>query len=180
VGTQFDVIVVGAGHNGLVAACYMARAGLRVLALERNGFVGGAAVSRSLYKDFTYSNCSYVCSLLRPEIIRGLELPRHGLQIIPYEGGGTLMSNGDHFAIYSNHDAMRREIARHSRRDAEAYLRYSRDVMRQCKFIKPLLMRAPPDPTSFLPRDIMELVIWGSAFTGWASRACTTPSASTR
>jgi phytoene dehydrogenase-like protein len=162
--SEIDVLVVGAGHNGLVAACYLARSGLRVQVLERMGYVGGAAVSRSLYPDFTYSNCSYVCSLLRPEIMRALELPRHGLQVIPYEGGGTLMANGDHFATYSNHDAMRREIARHSPRDAEAYERFSRDVMRQCKFIKPLLMRTPPDPTSFKPRDLMELVYLGQHF----------------
>jgi phytoene dehydrogenase-like protein len=161
---QWDAIVVGAGHNGLVAACYLARAGLRVQVLERLGYVGGAAVSRSLYPEFTYSNCSYVCSLLRPEIMRALELPRHGLQVIPYEGGGTLMADGNHFATYSNHDAMRREIARHSKRDAEAYERFSRDVLRQCKFIKPLLMRTPPDPTSFRPRDLMELVYLGQHF----------------
>ena len=65
-----DAIIVGAGHNGLVAACYLARAGLDVLVLERNAYIGGAAVSRQLYQDFTYSNCSYVCSLLRPEIMR--------------------------------------------------------------------------------------------------------------
>jgi phytoene dehydrogenase-like protein len=161
---HFDAIVVGAGHNGLVTAGYMARSGLNVLVLERKGFVGGAAVSTKLYGDFTYSNCSYVCSLLRPEIMRALELPRYGLQVIPYEGGGTFMRNGDHFATYTNHDAMRREIARHSKRDAEAYDRYSRDVMRQCKFIKPLLMRTPPDPTSFRPRDLMELVYLGQRF----------------
>ena len=163
-GRELDAIVVGAGHNGLVTACYMARAGLNVQVLERADRVGGAAVSRSLHPQFLYSNCSYVCSLLRPEIIRGLELPRHGLQVIPYEGGGTLMKNGNHLAVYSNHDAMRREIGRHSRRDAEAYERFSRDVMRQCKFIKPLLMRAPPDPTSFLPRDLLELVYLGQHF----------------
>ena len=85
-----DAIIIGAGHNGLVAACYLARAGLDVLVLERNDYIGGAAVSRQLYEDFTYSNCSYVCSLLRPQIIRTLELPRFGLQIIPYEGGCTM------------------------------------------------------------------------------------------
>src|SRR5271154_3918658 len=132
-GKRHDAIIVGAGHNGLVAACYLARAGLDVLVLERNAYIGGAAVSRQLYQDFTYSNCSYVCSLLRPEIMRTLELPRHGLQIIPYEGGCTMMGNGDHLALYDNHDALRREIARHSRRDAEAYDRFARDMLRQCR-----------------------------------------------
>src|SRR5439155_12412081 len=94
--SRYDAIVVGAGHNGLVSACYLARAGLKVLVLERNPYIGGAAVSRRLYDGFTYSNCSYVCSLLRTEIIRALELPRYGLQIIPYEGGCTLMRDGGH------------------------------------------------------------------------------------
>lgn len=161
---RHDVIVVGAGHNGLVAACYLARAGLDVLVLERNPYIGGAAVSRQLYKDFTYSNCSYVCSLLRTEIIRALELPRFGLQIIPYHGGCTMMRDGGHLAIYDNHDALRREFARHSPRDAEAYDRYARDMMRHCRFIKPLLLREPPDPTSFKPRDLMELLYLGRHF----------------
>jgi len=163
---RHDAIIVGAGHNGLVAACYLARAGLDVLVLERNSYIGGAAVSRKLYQDFTYSNCSYVCSLLRPEIMRTLELPRFGLQIIPYEGGCTMMRDGGHLALYDNHDALRREIARHSVRDAEAYDRYARDVMRQCRFIKPLLMREPPDPTSFKPRDLGELMYLGRRFHG--------------
>jgi phytoene dehydrogenase-like protein len=161
---QHDVIVVGAGHNGLVAACYLARAGLDVLVVERNDYIGGAAVSRNLFEDYTYSNCSYVCSLLRPEIMRTLELPKHGLQIIPYDAGCTMMRGGGHLALYDNHDALRREIARHSPRDAEAYDRYSRDVMRQCKFIRPLLLREPPDPTSFKPRDIRELLYLGARF----------------
>lgn len=136
--------MVGAGHNGLVAACYLARAGLKVQVAERNPYIGGAAVSRQLYENFTYSNCSYVCSLLRPEIMREFELPRFGLQIIPYDGGCTMMRDGGHLAVYDNHDAMRRELARHSKRDAEAYDRYTRDLIRQCKFINPLLLREPP------------------------------------
>jgi phytoene dehydrogenase-like protein len=164
VNNAHDAIVIGAGHNGLACACYMARAGLDVLVLERNDHVGGAAVSRSLHPEFTYSNCSYVCSLLRPEIIRALELPRHGLQVIPYEGGCAMTRDGRHFATYAHHEAQRREIARHSPRDADAYERYSRDVLRQCRFIKPLLMRTPPDPTSFAPRDIMELIVLGQRF----------------
>jgi len=173
---RYDAIVVGAGHNGLVNACYLARAGLKVLVLERNPYIGGAAVSRRLYDGFTYSNCSYVCSLLRTEIIRDLELPRYGLQIIPYEGGCTLMSNGEHLALYDNHDALRREIARHSRHDAEAYERYVRDMLRHCRFIKPLLLRTPPDPTSFRPRDLQELLYLGRHF--YKLGACTTRCAS--
>jgi phytoene dehydrogenase-like protein len=161
---RHDVIIVGAGHNGLVAACYLARAGLDVLVLERNAHIGGAAVSRQLYKDFTYSNCSYVCSLLRTEIIRELDLPRYGLQIIPYDGGCTMMRDGGHLALYDNHDALRREISRHSKRDGEAYDRYVRDMLRHCRFIKPLLLREPPDPTSFKPRDIIELLYLGKHF----------------
>ena len=85
----WDAIVIGGGHNGLVNACYLQRAGLDVLVVEKNDWVGGAATSRSLTPGFLYSNCSYVCSLFRPEIMRDLELPRFGLQVISYEGGAV-------------------------------------------------------------------------------------------
>jgi phytoene dehydrogenase-like protein len=160
----YDAIVIGAGHNGLTAAAYLAKAGLKVVVLERNPYIGGAAVSREIHPGFTYSNCSYVSSLMRPEIMRDLELPKYGLQIIPYEGGLTLMGNGDYLASYSDRDMNRREIARHSARDAEAYDRYANEVLRQCRFIKPMLMKTPPDPTSFRPRDIKGLLEMGRAF----------------
>jgi len=160
----YDAIIVGGGHNGLVAACYLAKAGLKVVVVEKNDWVGGAAVSRSLYPGFTYSNCSYVSSLLRPEIMRDLDLPRHGLQILPYEGGAVLTRDGGYLAMYRNHDANKRELARHSKRDAEAYDRYSRDILRYCRFIRPLLMRTPPDPTSSRPRDLKGLIYLGRRF----------------
>jgi phytoene dehydrogenase-like protein len=163
---RWDAIVIGAGHNGLVNACYLQRAGLDVLVLEKNDWVGGAAVSRSLTPGFTYSNCSYVCSLFRPEIMRDLELPRHGLQVIAYEGGAVLTQDGDFLGNYRDHEAHRREFARFSARDAEAYDRYSRDVTRQCRFIQPLLMRTAPDPTSLKPRDLGELLYLGRKFAG--------------
>src|SRR5690606_2504611 len=163
---RWDAIVVGGGHNGLVNACYLQRAGLDVLVVEKNDWIGGAAVSRELTPGFLYSNCSYVCSLFRPEIMRDLELPRHGLQVIAYEGGVTFTRDGDYLANYRDHDAHRREFARWSPRDAEAYVRYSRDVTRQCRFIQPLLMRTAPDPTGFRPRDISELVYLGRKFAG--------------
>ena len=118
---KYDAIVIGAGHNGLTNAAYLAKAGLKVLVVEKNSYIGGAAVSRELYPDWKYSNCSYVCSLLRPEIIRDLQLPRHGLQVIPYGGGITFCQNGDYFGSYSDHERQYREIARHAIRDANAY-----------------------------------------------------------
>jgi phytoene dehydrogenase-like protein len=155
---KYDAIVVGAGHNGLTNAAFLAKAGLRVLVLERNPWIGGAAVSRELHKGWTYSNCSYVCSLFRPEIHRSLDLARHGLQVIPYGGGITFTRNGGYFGNYNDHEVKRREIARHSKRDADAYDRYEVDVMRQTRFIRPMLLRTPPDPTSFKPRDVSELL----------------------
>lgn len=155
--TSYDVIVAGAGHNGLTTAAYLARAGLRVLVVEKNDWIGGAAVSRSLHDGWTYSNCSYVCSLLRREIVRDLDLPKYGLQVIPYEGGASFTRDGDYFAYYSDHDALRREMARHAPRDADAYQRYSQAIMRQCRFIQPFLLRDAPDPTSLRPRDLGEM-----------------------
>ncbi len=162
---SYDVIVIGAGHNGLVNACYLQRAGLKVLVVEKNDWIGGAAVSRELTPGFIYSNCSYVCSLFRPEIMRDLELPKYGLQIIGYEGGAVFTRDGDFLASYRNHHAHRREFARHNIRDGEAYERYSRDVTRQCRFIQPLLMRTAPDPTSLKPRDLGELMFLARKFT---------------
>jgi len=154
----YDAIVIGAGHNGLTNAAFLAKAGLDVLVVERNEYIGGATVSRNLYEDWYYSNCSYVCSLLRPEIYRDLNLAKHGLQVVPYGGGVTFMQNGDFFGNYEDHEVQYREMRRHSPRDADAYERYSADVLRYCRFIRPFLLRTPPDPTSFKPRDIQELM----------------------
>ena len=167
----YDAVIVGAGHNGLVAACYLARAGLKVMVVEKNDWIGGAAVSRELYPGFTYSNCSYVSSLFRPEIMRDLELPKHGLQVLPYEGGAVFMEGGDYLGMFRDHDANRREFARHSPRDAEAYDRYARDVLRHCRFIRPMLLRTAPDPSSFRPRDLSELAWLGKQMFGLSEKA---------
>src|SRR5690625_1913675 len=140
-----DVIIAGGGHNGLACGAYLARAGLKVLVLERSDIVGGAAVSRELHEGWIYSSCSYVCSLLRPEIVRDLDLPRHGLQVIPYTGGASFTRDGDYFAYSSDPHALAREIARRNPRDVNGYERYMQAVMRQCRFVRPLLLRTAPD-----------------------------------
>ena len=160
----YDAIVVGAGHNGLANAAFLAKAGLNVVCVEKNDYIGGATVSRNLHEDWIYSNCSYVCSLLRPEIYRALELHRHGLQVTPYGGGVTFLENGGYYGNYYDSEVAYREKARFSKHDADAYERYSTDTMRQCRFIRNQLLRTPPDPTSFKPRDIMELIHLGAKF----------------
>src|SRR6187551_1733019 len=111
---RYDAIIVGGGHNGLVAAAYLARAKRRVVVLERRPLVGGAAVTEEIYPGFKFSVFSYVVSLLRPEIIRDLDLPAHGLQILPLESTVTPLESGDYLAGWADPDETRRELMRHS------------------------------------------------------------------
>ncbi|HEY7657780.1 MAG TPA: NAD(P)/FAD-dependent oxidoreductase [Burkholderiales bacterium] len=152
-----DVIVIGGGHNGLTCAAYLARAGKRVLVLERRERIGGAAVSEQIFPGFTYSVFSYVVSLLRPEIIRDLELPRHGLHILPLESTFTPLPSGDYLAQWSDPDQNHRELARHSLRDAEAYAEFGRLMHEMARAVKPMLAMIPPDPASWAPRDLAGL-----------------------
>jgi phytoene dehydrogenase-like protein len=154
---HYDVIVIGGGHNGLVNAAYLAKAGKKVLALERRHVLGGAAVTEEIIPGFLFSECSYVVSLLRPEIIRELDLPRHGLEILPLDGTFTPMLNGDYLWRMNDHARTQREIRRHSRLDAEAYDEFSKMMTPMCRFVKPMLSMIPPDPTTLNPRDLKQL-----------------------
>ena len=163
---RYDAIVIGGGHNGLVHAAYLARAGKKVLVLERRPRVGGAAVTEEVFPGFKFSMFSYVVSLLRPEIIRDLDLPRHGLHILPLESTLTPMENGDYLAAWADHDETRRELCRHSPRDAEAYDLYGRLMHHMAQAVKPILGMVPPDPTSLSPRDLLGLLRLGRHFRG--------------
>src|SRR5213083_1185186 len=154
---KYDAIVIGGGHNGLTAAAYLARAGRKVLVLERRHVVGGAAVTEEVFPGFRFSVCSYVVSLLRPEIIRELDLPRHGLEILPLDGTFTPMPNGDYLWRVNDHAKTRREIARHSRLDAEAYDEYGKAMVEMGRFVKPMLGMRAPDPASLNPKDLKQL-----------------------
>ena len=162
--SHYDVIVIGGGHNGLVNAAYLARAGRKVLVVERRHVLGGAAVTEEIFPGFKYSVCSYVVSLLRPEIIRELDLPRHGLEILPLDGTFTPMPNGDHLWRVNDHAKTRREIARHSRVDAEAYDEYGKAMVEMGRFVKPILTMSPPDPTSLEPRGLKDLLFLARRF----------------
>src|SRR5438034_5130971 len=155
---KYDAIVIGGGHNGLTAAAYLARAGRSVLVLERRHVLGGAAVTEEIHPGFKYSVCSYVVSLLRPEIIRELDLPRHGLEILPLDGTFTPLPDGDSLWRVNDHARTRREIARHSRVDAEAYDEYGRAMVEMGRFVKPILAMTAPDPTSLALRGLRDLL----------------------
>src|SRR4051812_28435395 len=119
-GEKYDAIIIGGGHNGLVTAAYLARAGKKVLVLERRHVLGGAAVTEEIFPGFKFSVCSYVVSLLRPEIIRELDLPRHGLEILPLDGTFTPMPDGDYLWRGNQPARTRRENAPPSPAGAQA------------------------------------------------------------
>jgi phytoene dehydrogenase-like protein len=108
-------------------------------------------------------------SLLRPEIIRDLDLPRHGLEILPLDGTFTPMPSGDYLWRVNDHATTRREIARHSRIDAEAYDEFGKAMVAMCRFVKPILGMAPPDPTTLNPRDLKHLYLLGQRFRALSS-----------
>ncbi len=158
---RYEAIVVGGGHNGLVAAAYLARAGRTTLVLERRPMLGGAAVTEEIFPGFKFSVFSYVVSLLRPEIIRELELPRHGLQILPLESTVTPMDNGDYLASWADTDESRRELERHSPRDAEAAVLFGRLMHHMAMAVRPILGMIPPDPSSLAPSDLRSMLRLG-------------------
>ncbi|MFL5680154.1 MAG: phytoene desaturase family protein [Chloroflexota bacterium] len=162
---RYDAVIIGGGHNGLVSAAYLARAGMKTLVLEKRHVLGGAAVTEEVFPGFRFSVFSYVVSLLRPEIIRELELPKYGLDILPLDGTftplqpgkGPAKGGGDYLWRVNDHGRTVRELRRWSTNDAEAYEEYGQLMVDMARFIKPILSIVPPDLTSLDPRPLRPL-----------------------
>src|SRR5256885_1171666 len=162
---SYDIIIVGAGHNGLVTAAYLARAGKRVLVLERRHVVGGACVTEELWPGFKVSTAAYVNSLLRPEIIRDLELARHGFELLPRSPSSfTPFPDGRFLLMGPDKELTRQQVAKFSGHDAEALPRYEAMLERVADFIEPTLLQTPPNPWSFRPKNLAQLAGLGWRF----------------
>ncbi|VTS08274.1 phytoene desaturase family protein [Tuwongella immobilis] len=155
---RYDAIIIGAGHNGLVTAAYLARAGYRVLVLERREVLGGCAVTEEVWPGYRVSTAAYVNSLFRPEIIRDLELKRFGFQMLPRNPSSfTPFPDGRYLMMGPDAELNRREVGKFSARDAERLPEYEAMLTRVADFLEPLLVETPPDPWSFRPGDWWKL-----------------------
>jgi phytoene dehydrogenase-like protein len=170
---RYDAVVIGGGHNGLVTAAYLAKAGKKVVVLERRHVLGGAAVSEEIVPGYRFSVFSYVVSLLRPEIIRELELPKHGLEILPLDGTITPLDD-DYLWRVNDHGRTVRELRRWSLNDAEAYEEYGPLMAEMARFIKPILSIVPPDPGKVAVRDWLPLTPLAMTFKDLPKRLQTT------
>jgi phytoene dehydrogenase-like protein len=144
-GLRADVIIVGAGHNGLVCACYLAKAGLKVKVLERRGVVGGAAVTEEFHPGFRNSAAAYAVSLLQPKVIRELRLAEHGLRILERPLSNFLPLEGGYLKVGGGLEATQREIAKFSARDAARLPDYYRTIERIADVLRGAVLQTPPN-----------------------------------
>ncbi|HEV2557726.1 MAG TPA: NAD(P)/FAD-dependent oxidoreductase [Microvirga sp.] len=156
--STYDVLIIGAGHNGLTCAAYLGKAGLQVKVVERRSVVGGAAVTEEFHPGFRNSVASYTVSLLNPKVIRDLDLHGHGLRIVERRAMNFLPTLDGRFLLTGG-DRTRAEIGKFSARDAEAYDAFGAEIEAIADVLRGLVLRAPPNVTEGLnPRSLGELV----------------------
>ena len=149
--TTYDAIVIGAGHNGLITAGYLARAGKKVLVVEARDVVGGACTSEELIPGATWSSCAFIASLLRPEIIADLELERYGLQMYQTEANEvSIFPDGSHLFVWKDMDKTLKEIEKFSKSDAGAFLDFGLRVKKFASILTPFLMSPAPSRSQVL------------------------------
>src|SRR3954453_10886981 len=142
---RYDAVIVGAGHNGLVCACYLAKAGLKVKVLERRGVVGGAAVTEEFHPGFRNSVAAYTVSLLQSKVIQDLRLAEHGLRIVERPLANFLPLENGYLKVGGGLAATQGEVARFSRRDSERLPAYYQSVGKVADFLRELILRTPPN-----------------------------------
>jgi phytoene dehydrogenase-like protein len=153
---KYDVIIIGGGHNGLVTAAYLARAGRKVLVLERRELVGGCAVTEELWPGYRVSSGAYLTSLMQERVIRELDLPRYGYQVDAKDPAFfSVFPDGRHFFMWQDRAKTLAEIAKFSQRDAEVYPAYEDQLERISQVVEDLLLTTPPQ---FPPKGLGDAV----------------------
>lgn len=160
-----DVLIIGAGHNGLVCAYYLAAKGLRVTILERRHVVGGAAVTEEFHPGFRNSTASYTVSLLNPKVIEDMRLYEHGLKVVLRKVDNFLPTLGPDHLLSGRDGLTRREIARHSLADAEGYDSYSAALGSVVALLRDWILRAPPNAGGGLA-DVLAALKLGNSVRG--------------
>ncbi|MBK5111713.1 MAG: NAD(P)/FAD-dependent oxidoreductase [Thermoleophilia bacterium] len=170
ISSSYDAIVVGGGHNGLTAAAYLARAGLKVVVLERRGILGGACVTEEVWPGARVSRCSYVVSMLQPKVISDLKLKDFGYKAYPLDPAYAAMTEDGPIFFFNEVERTVASIARHSPRDAAVYADFENLLERTAEFLRPMLLREPPPLGSKSPGDIAGLLREGARVAGMSRR----------
>ncbi len=163
--TEYDAIIIGAGHNGLTTAAYLSRAGYKVLVLERRDILGGCCITEEIWPGYKVSTAAYVNSLLRPQIIRDLELKKYGFEMLPRSPSSfTPFPDGRYLMMGPDKELTRREIAKFSAKDAEAYPKYEAMLEKVADFLEPMLEQTAPDPFSNRLGNLWQMAKTGLGF----------------